>query len=555
MTTHVLATSELISVRIEDARAQSIELFAQLAPEQREDLAHDTWLIGLRALANAHAQAQEAKLQDVGSSLLQELDRRLRDHVEQQRTTISSVLGTFFDPKDGQVSQRLDAFVNDHGVLARLLERYLAPQNSVLAESLARQVGETSPLFKKLSPTESDGLIKVLEGQLRAVMNEGHTELVRALDPLSEDGAVARFLKSLREELEGSNEDREKQLAAALAALDANDEGSLINRLARETHVARRAVIEAVNPDVPGSPMAVMRAALTSLLEKHNATQVELVRQQQVRQEAFEKEIREALTRMETKRSHDQKSARGGLDFESAVIEFVAASVKGAPCVFEVTGNSVGQVDRCKKGDAVARFTADSAYAGAVVVFEAKRDATYITQRALDELDEARRNRGASAGVFVMARSHAGDTFPRFARYGNNVLVVWDERDPTTDHHLHAAVLLGLALVARARTAGDEGDLAALRDIEARIGAEVERLGKMEKSAQAIRNHADKISEEIRTGTKRLDGLLGKAKATLRALKVELYDEDAERASPIAVPNGSLAAAQGALASGEEAAE
>ena len=32
--------------------------------------------------------------------------------------------------------------------------------------------------------------MKVLEGQLRAVMDQSHTELVRALDPLAEDGAV-----------------------------------------------------------------------------------------------------------------------------------------------------------------------------------------------------------------------------------------------------------------------------------------------------------------------------------------------------------------------------
>jgi hypothetical protein len=41
--------------------------------------------------------------------------------------------------------------------------------------------------------------------------------------------------------------------------------------------------------------------------------------------------------------------------------------------------------------------------------------------------DAARKNRNAAAGVFVMARSHASDVFPRFARRGNNVLVVWEE--------------------------------------------------------------------------------------------------------------------------------
>jgi hypothetical protein len=157
-----------------------------------------------------------------------------------RRQTIASVLAKYFDPTDGQVSQRLEAFVADQGALAQLLGRHLGPQNSMLAETLARQVGERSELFRKLSPTESDGLVKVLEGQLREVMSQGHGELVKALDPLAEDGAVARFLRSLREELKSADEDRAGQLAKAMAALDANDENSLLSRLVRETAVRDR---------------------------------------------------------------------------------------------------------------------------------------------------------------------------------------------------------------------------------------------------------------------------------------------------------------------------
>src|SRR5262249_25508891 len=203
---------------------------------------------------------------DVGDALVTDIDRQLRAHIDQQQTTIAGVLERFFDPKDGQVTQRLEAFVADQGVLARLLDKYLGPQNSVLAEALARQVGESSPLFKKLSPTESDGVLKSLEAQLRVVMSQGHTELVRALDPLAEDGAVARFLRSLREELKDADEDRAKQLSAALAALDANDERSLLSRLVRETHQAREEVLSAVNPDAPNSPMAILKTSLTNLL-------------------------------------------------------------------------------------------------------------------------------------------------------------------------------------------------------------------------------------------------------------------------------------------------
>lgn len=543
----VLLSTDAVSVEVHDHRADSLALFGSLAETQRQQLAHDAWSIGLRALGNAHAAAQEARLEDIGGSLMADIDRQLRAHIEQQQQTIATVLGRFFDPKDGQVTQRLAAFVDDHGVLAQVLTKYLAPQNSVLAQALAEQVGANSPLFKKLSPTDSEGLVKVLEVQLRAVMHEGRSELVRALDPLVEDGAVARFLRSLREELKNADADRVEQLATALAALDANDENSLLSRLARETHRARQDVLQAVNPNVPDSPMAILKASLTTLLKDHTTTQLELAKQQQVRQELFEKEMREALGRIEAKRTEELSSPRGGLAFEDAVVTFLGNATRGAPCHLDVTGSTTGTVGRCKKGDAVLRFTDESAFAGAAVVFEAKHDASYTVQRALDELDSARRNRNAVAAVFVMARSHAGDLFPSFARYGNNVLVVWDERDPSTDAYLHAALMLGMALVARSKNVGAEGDITALRDIGTRVEQELGRLEKMEKSTDAIRTQANRIDHEIGVARKALDLLLRKAQATLRALQVEVYEESVERQSPILLPGDSLEQAAGAL--------
>jgi len=536
----VLASADVVATEVRDRRPDSISLFANLTEPQREQFAHDAWSIGLRALHNAHAAAQEVRLQDIGTSLVADIDRQLRAHVESQQQTMANVMARFFDPKDGQVTQRLTAFVDDQGVLARLLDKYLSPQNSVLTQALARQVGENSPLFKKLSPTDSEGLTKILEAQLRSVMNEGHAELVKALDPLAEDGAVARFLRSLREELKGADEDREKQLSSALAALDANDENSLLSRLVRETHQARQDVLTAVNPDSPQSPMAALKTSLTTLLKEQAKSQIELATQDQARQAGFEKEIREALARIETKRSQDLKSTRGGFDFEDAVVAFLGAATQGAPCLLDVVGTTAGAMGRCKKGDAVLRFTGESAFAGAGIVFEAKRDAAYSTQNALDELDAARKNRNAAAGVFVMARSHASDTFPRFVRYGNNVLVTWDDQDPASDPYLHAAILLGMALVTRAKATGDAGDIAALHDIENRIDGELSRFAKMEKHSESIRRNADEISEEIRKAQKALGLLLRKAKSTLLALNIELDDEAAERKSPIALLNGSF---------------
>ena len=528
----VVYTADEISADVRDRRTDSLSLFADLDQAQRNQLVVDAWSIGLRALHNANSAAQESRLKDVGAALVADIDRQLRTHVEEQRATIASVLAHFFDPKDGQVSQRLAAFVDDEGVLARLLDKYVGPKNSVLVEGLARQIGESSPLFKKLSPTDSEGLVKVLEAQLRTVMDQEHTELVRALDPLAEDGAVSRFLRSLREELRGADQDRAEQLSAALAALDANNEASLLSRLVRETNQARLDVLAAVNPDAPSSPMAILKDGLTKLLREHAAAEAELAVSQQARQTAFEKEVREALARIETRRVEGQTSTRGGLDFEDAVVSFVRTVTQGAPCLFDVTGATAG-VGRCKKGDAVLRFTSESAFAGMAVVFEAKHDATYTAQRALDELDAARKNRDAGAGVFVMARSHASDAFPTFSRYGSNVLVVWDPEDPATDAYLHAAVLLGMALVIRTKTTGDAGDIAALKDIEGRLETELSRLERMEKHSDAIRRNVESISDEIRRAQKAFDVLLRKAQSTLKALNIEVRDEVTESSSPI----------------------
>jgi len=99
--------------------------------------------------------------------------------------------------------QRLTAFVDDQGVLARLLEKYLSPNNSVLAQTSHARSGSRARCSRSSAPPTPKASFQVLEVQLRQVMADEHDEMVRALDPLAEDGAVARFLKSLRDELKG----------------------------------------------------------------------------------------------------------------------------------------------------------------------------------------------------------------------------------------------------------------------------------------------------------------------------------------------------------------
>jgi hypothetical protein len=68
----------------------------------------------------------------------------------------------------------------------------------------------------------------------------------------------------------------------------------------------------AVNPDAPDSAMAIMKQTLTTLLHEHSRSQTDALKLQQERQERFEKEVRDALVRLESKRTYDQKTPRSG---------------------------------------------------------------------------------------------------------------------------------------------------------------------------------------------------------------------------------------------------
>ena len=87
LTVSVNTTPDLLHIDIADRRSDIIALFGELQDTQQQQLAIDAWSIGMRALGNAHAQAQESRLKDVGQSLIADIDRQLRTHIESQQRT------------------------------------------------------------------------------------------------------------------------------------------------------------------------------------------------------------------------------------------------------------------------------------------------------------------------------------------------------------------------------------------------------------------------------------------------------------------------------------
>ena len=67
---------------------------------------------------------------------------------------------------------------------------------------------------------------------------------------------------------------------------------------------------------------------------------------------------------------------------------------------------------------------------------------------AQEEIEQARKNRNAQQGLFVFSRVSA-PTMEPFARFGADVIVVWDAEDPQTDAYLRAGIEISRALCLR----------------------------------------------------------------------------------------------------------
>jgi hypothetical protein len=535
ITTQVSVSESALEVLIQDPRPEAVTALAGMNEAQQSQLAHEAWLIGYRAVTSAHRLAEEARLSDIGKTLLEDIDAQLRQHTEQQAERVQGALALYFDPESGKLGERLRQLVGDGGTLPNLLDRHLGPQNSVLVETLVKHVGEQSPLFKKLSPTDSEGLLELMGDRLKKVLEEQHQVFQNALDPQFEGGAIGRFVVSLRDELKRAEDDQAQQLKVALAALDTTKEDSLLNQLRRDTQQAREQLLRAINPAAEGSPLALIHTSLIERLERHAKSQQERLDEARKLATDFQRDMRDAVQRIELRKREDLSSSRGGRLFEDAVLDFVQQAVGSNGYVVENTGATVGSRPASKVGDAVIHFPADHTFHGARVVVEAKHDKSYSVPAALEELAKARANRDACAGIFVMARSHAGPGFPTFSRIGQDVLVVWDQERADTDPYLNGAIMVGLALAVRHRSTATDGDLQALQKIEQRVTREVERLEAIRGAAAKIRKQVEVIDEEAATGTRNLQKLVKDAQKTLLALKVELQDEVLEASSAIAL--------------------
>ena len=493
------------------------DLYAAIAKRQepkRSEFALAAMKVGVIAFRQAQGQVDAYQVRDAGERVIADMSAALERHRRETAQQVSDCIKQYFDPGNGLFTQRVRSLVGqggEAGELERLIRRQVEGDGSLLAKTLAVHVGDQSPLMRVLDPQSSGGLIALLTQATEETLSEQRERILREFSLDNGDSALARLVAELTRSHGDVGRALEQRVDTVVGEFSLDRDDSALSRLLGRVEAANRQISSQFSLDDEHSALARMRKELLGVLEQEQKSNAE-----------FQREVLKSLTEMTAKKEEAQRSTRHGLVFEDAVHDFVNGRRAEGDRV-ERTGNTTGKIRNSKKGDVVVQLGPDTAAPGARIVVEAKEDQSYNLQKSLSEMAEARKNRDAGIGLFIFSqRTAPADVLEPLARYGDDVVVVWDAEDSATDAYLAAALSVARAL--SVRTASD-GAMAgvdvpglekSIREIERQAGG----LDDITKSAQAIDSHVSKILDKariVRNGLERQTGVLDEKIVALRA--------------------------------------
>ena len=187
-----------------------------------------------------------------------------------------------------------------------------------------------------------------------------------------------------------------------------------------------------------------------------------------------------------------------GREFEDMVFEFIQREAQRLGDMPLATGDTTGAIKYCKVGDAIIEMGSESAAPGQRIVIEAKEDASYNLGKARIEIETARKNRGASVGVFVFSKKSAPIGQEPLLRHGDDLFVTWDADDLNSDVIFQAGISLARALCVRQQRS-HQAESANLHDLDAAIlaiEAEAKRLAQMKSWTETIHSNSERLMKE-----------------------------------------------------------
>jgi len=299
--------------------------------------------------------------------------------------------------------------------------------------------------------------------------------------------ALSRFRREVAESQQKSTGDLQKQVQTVVKEFSLDEENSALSRLVQNVDRAQSRITREFSLDDDASSLSRLRRQLVEMLEK-----------QRTDNQQFQLEVTKALAEMKAQDQEKPVNAvKEGFVFEERVIQAVEGFSQGNGDIVLATGATTGRKRNCKVGDATVELGAESAAPGARIVLECKQ-ANYTLAKALEEIEVGKQNRDADVGIFVWSAQSAPDSQEPLARYGDNIVVVWDGTDAGDDLLLKVSLSLARALcVRRAAGVDKEVDFGQLDRVLLEVERQVGHLDSIEKWAGTIKSNAQKITDRV----------------------------------------------------------
>lgn len=481
----------------------------------RDEFALAALRIGVLALKQARGQLDADLVQRECERMVGQMQRALADHAVQLNQRLTVALGEYFHPETGRFHERVQRLVQKDGELEQILRRQVGREDSELCRTLASHFGAESPLMKVLSPKESEGLLAALREALASQLAAQSEVVLRQFSLDNDEGALARMIKQLTDSHGQLTERLQLKIDDVIKEFSLDEENSALSRLVRNVSTAQERISAEFSLDNDHSALSRLQRMLESTnrsirdhltLDDESSALARLKRELQTiltaqaqHNQQFQEEVKLALKALVVKRQEAARSTVHGAEFETVVCEFLQHACQQAGDVAEATGATTGLIRNCKKGDCVITLGPDSAAAGARIVVEAKEKEHYELKSALDEIDEARKNRDAQVGLFVYSRRSAPPGLEPLARYGNDVVVTWDAEDAHSDLQLKAALTLAKALCVRSHQerSAQAADFTAIDGAIREISRAASELDQVTTWTETIRSNGEKILKQI----------------------------------------------------------
>ncbi|MBI3866859.1 MAG: hypothetical protein HY290_33685 [Planctomycetia bacterium] len=512
-----------LELTVEDAETIA-ELWSHPEGEERDRFALSALRIGVLALRQARGQVDGEQIRRQTDHMLHSMQAQLNEHAALVHNRLTASLKDYFDPDSGRFQERVNRLIRKDGELEEVLRRQVGADESELVKTLTAHFGAESPLLKLLSPDESRGLLKALKETFGEQLQVQRERILGEFSLNNKEGALSRLIDELNTHGEKLTENLQGKIDGVIKEFSLDEENSALSRLVRNVDRAQKTITSEFSLDNDASALSRLKGLLESTqqaiddnltldndesaLSRLKKEVVDILEAHSKTNQSFQEEVKLALAKMVVQREEAARSTTHGLVFEDVVCEFISREALRLGDMATRTGATTGLIKNRKVGDCVVELGPESAAPGARIVVEAKEEEKYSVAQAREEIDEARRNRGAQVGLFVCSAGLAPAELlaAPILRYGNDVLVLWNAEDPGTDLFLKTAFTLARALCVRTarQSEAQAADFQAIDEAICEIEKRTEGLNEIETSAKTIHSGSEKILKRVELSRKAL---------------------------------------------------